>query len=102
MERLSNEAETRYSVCDPVISLLCDTFNFKVKLEESIKENIHKTEQEEEEEEAEVDFSDTQWAQWENPRAADEPAAEQGDDPRASIGSVMSKGNKADYAVYTF
>lgn len=35
--RPRNEAECRYAVCNEIISLICNVFNYKVRLEETVK-----------------------------------------------------------------
>ena len=36
----SNEADIRYAMCNPIMSMVCDCYNYTLKLEESIKENL--------------------------------------------------------------
>ena len=101
-----NEAEIRYAVCDPVISLVCDCFHYTLKLEESVRDNLEGgREVEDEREDAVLIDLRTLW-----------PTGQEDDDPlqqqsasssgmavemninaeearagRSSIGSVMSK-----------
>lgn len=37
---IMNEAETRYALCDPMFSLVCQCFDFSLKLEETIRDNL--------------------------------------------------------------
>ena len=40
-----NEAEVRYAVCNPLISMVCECFGYSLKLEETVKENLEETEE---------------------------------------------------------
>jgi hypothetical protein len=92
-----NEAEVRYAVCDPIISMVCDIHTFSLKLEESIKENL------DEDDDSNVSMDDILYdvsKLWGPMESQDEVTTQI--TGQRSIGSVMSEGSKSDYTVYTF
>ena len=123
LERLGrNEAEVRYAICDPLMSMVCDCYSYTLKLEETVKNNLEMREVEDEEEEkAELVSLRTLFRREEEASSgpsssagtveeeasmdtdAEEAGAGAGRSQkgRLSVGGVMSKTSKADYTVYT-
>ena len=118
LERLGrNEAEVRYAICDPLMSMVCDCYSYTLKLEETVKKNL----EDEEEEKAELVSLRTLFRREEEASSgpsssagtveeeasmdtdAEEAGAGAGRSQkgRLSVGGVMSKTSKADYTVYT-
>ena len=105
-----NEAEIRYAVCDPLISMVCDCFNYALKLEETVKDNLEEGEEVEDvrEEAVLVDlrrlWSTVPLHSLPPTSTSVEPPMETPMDlgsGRRSIGGAMSQASKADYAIYT-
>ena len=104
-----NEAEVRYAICDPLMSMVCDCYSNTLKLEETVKNNLEmrEVEDDDEKEEAVLVSLRTLWAEDKDQSAPPPPppsssegtveeagaGAEKG---RRSVGGVVS----ADYAVY--
>ena len=49
-----NEAEVRYAICDPLISMVCDCYSYTLKLEETVKNNLEMREVEDDDNEEAV------------------------------------------------
>ena len=124
-----NEAEVRYAICDPLISMVCDCYSYTLKLKETVKNNLEMREVEDDNEEAVLVTSAALRGLWvEGQSAPPLPSSSKGTGEdmdseealggegsegggsagagpsqkgRLSIGGVMSKTSKADYAVYT-
>ena len=39
-QHITNKAEARYAMCTPIMSMVCDIYQYKIKLEESVKQNL--------------------------------------------------------------
>ena len=107
---MHNEAEIRYAICNPLISMVYKCFGYSLKLEETVKDNLEEMEEVEDvrEEAVLVDLR-TLWNEHptvETPMESLSPtstAAETPMDPgsgRRSIGGAMSQGSRADYSIY--
>ena len=103
-----NEAEVRYAICDPLMSMVCDCYSYTLKLEETVKNNLEmrEVEDDDEKEEAVVVSLRTLWAEDKDQSAPPLPSSSEGtveeagagaEKGRRSVGGVVS----ADYAVYT-
>ena len=115
------EAETRYCVCNPIVSMLCDAFKYVLKLEESVRESRSQEEEEEEEEEEDDDYlsyakdlmdqlcgataTAATGADATGEDATGEDATMDVSDDKAtarqSVGCALSEESRADYSVYT-
>ena len=60
-----NEAEVRYAICDPLMSMVCDCYSNTLKLEETVKNNLEmrEVEDDDEKEEAVLVSLRTLWAE---------------------------------------
>ena len=111
-----NESETRYCICNPIVSMMCDAFKYVLKLEETVRESRSQEEEEEEEEEKDdeyLSFAKDMWDQLCGDTATaatgvdatgDDATMDVSDDnatARQSIGFAMSEESRADYSVYT-
>ncbi len=108
-----NETETRYAICTPLINLLCDTFGYLLKLEETTKDHLsHDYMEEELYDDCYLDYATDMWEQFKSTSAEPstspepEPSGEIQHSPMAadiqpSIGKLLSKNNKPDYCVYS-
>ena len=108
-----NEAEVRYAVCNPLISMVCECFGYSLKLEETVKENLEETEEVEDVREEAVlvdlralwDEHPTVETPMESPSSTSTSTSEETPmDPgsgRRSIGGAMSQRSRADYSIYT-
>ena len=121
-----NEAEIRYAICDPLMSMVCDCYSYTLKLEETVKSNLEMGEEVEDEREDVVLVSLSFWpedkdqSQHQSAGSGPLPSSSEGTVEEASMDmdaeeagagagagpsetgrGVMSKASKADYTVYT-
>lgn len=97
-KRLTNEAEVRYCICNPIMDMVCDTFDYKLKLEVTVKD--YEIEEDSDDDPDVLTMAGEFFEQLR--RATPQLHATTSEPSRLSIGGAMSKLNKADYAVYTF
>ena len=116
-----NEAEIRYAICGPLMSMVCDCYSYTLKLEETVKNNLEMGEEVEDEREEAVLVAlrteDKDQSQHQSAGSGPLPSSSEGtveeasmdmdaeeagagagpsETGRRSIGGVMS-----DYTVYT-
>ena len=116
-----NEAEIRYAVCAPLISMVCDCFNYALKLEETVKDTLEEGEKVEAVREEEAVLVDLRrlWStaplqslpptstSVETPMESLPSTSTSAETPmdlgsgRRSSGGAKSQASKADYASYT-
>lgn len=97
LQEMSNEADVRYAICNPIMNMVCDIMNYKLKLEVIVKDcEIVK---EEEEEIVDMEIMAGEFFSCIEKMSTSATSATSATS-RRSIGGTMSKQNKADYAVY--
>lgn len=83
-----NETELRYVVSDPIMEMLCDTYNLHVRLEETVKANL------------EHDPDQASTSQATPPRTRKRTYGSVSDTPGTSVSKSVSLGSRADYTCY--
>ena len=100
-----NETEVRYVICDPVMNMVCDCFNYTLKMEESVKDTSEGESGVDDDDEAVLEDLYHLFNQQSDTDPALSSMLEEGRAEstagRQSLGGAMSRASKADYSVYT-